>query len=148
MQHPSPLLHCYPKQTQILIYFNRAPYPLALNVIPFWKYIIFRRVTDLAANFTVRFTGTGYKVIEPLDTSIQLMGMLSSSPVKLIGMEANDGKHVNLITKIQRFRVSLLAKAFSCRNVHVHQAYIYSYVENQQQNEKSSSLLANSIGGT
>lgn len=46
----------------------------------------------LAVNFTVRFTGTGYKEIEPLETSLRSRGMLGSTPVRYLDMQANDGK--------------------------------------------------------
>ncbi|XP_078344750.1 uncharacterized protein LOC144630294 [Oculina patagonica] len=52
---------------------------------------LFWNVTNVAAvNFTVRFKGTGYKQIEPLDTSIVSRSMLGSTPVKYVAMEAND----------------------------------------------------------
>lgn len=51
-------------------------------------------LTQLAVNFTVRFKRTGYKEIEPLETSIASRGMLGSTPVKFVAMEANDGKLV------------------------------------------------------
>ena len=47
-----------------------------------------------AVTFTVRFKGTGYKQIQPLETSIVSTSMLGSIPVKYIAMEANDGTFV------------------------------------------------------
>ena len=79
------------------------------------EYNTFRRNTDLAANFTVRLIGTGYKVIEPLDTSLQLLGMLGSTSVKLIDMEANDGKYANLIMKL---KAQLLCQS-CCKSLHL-----------------------------
>ena len=53
----------------------------------------------MAVNFTVRFKGTGYKEIEPLETSIVSTSMLGSAHVRFVAMEANDGelfsRHVN-----------------------------------------------------
>lgn len=54
--------------------------------------ITHRSMNYLAVNFTVRFTGTGYKEIEPLETSLRSRGMLGSTPVRYLDMQANDGK--------------------------------------------------------
>ncbi|KAL9958573.1 hypothetical protein ACROYT_G035603 [Oculina patagonica] len=46
--------------------------------------------TNLVVNFTVRFKRSGYKEVEPLETSIVSRGMLGSIPVNSVAMEAND----------------------------------------------------------
>ena len=50
-------------------------------------------MTHVAVNFTVRFNGTGYKDVEPLETSLLSRNMLGSTPIKFVSMEANDGKY-------------------------------------------------------
>ena len=40
----------------------------------------------------MKFKGTGYDEIEPLETSLKDQSMLGSIPVKLVAIEANDGK--------------------------------------------------------
>ena len=53
----------------------------------------FRNMVHVVVNFTVQFKRTGYREIEPLETSLS-GGMLGSTPVKLIAIESNDGKSV------------------------------------------------------
>ena len=64
-------------------------------------YDFFRSLSDLAVNFTVRFKGTGYKEIEPLETSLLSRRMLGSSPVRFVAMEANDGQYVAMVMKVK-----------------------------------------------
>ena len=55
-------------------------------------------MTVLGANFTVRFKGTGYKEIEPLEHSIVSSHTLGNFAVQLVAIEANNGKFLtNLI---------------------------------------------------
>ena len=53
-------------------------------------------MSHVAVNFTVRFRGTGYKEIVPLETSLLSKRRLGSTPIKLIAMEANDGQYVTM----------------------------------------------------
>ena len=46
----------------------------------------------MAVDFTVRFRGTGYKEIEPLQSRLVSGSMLGSKLVKFVSIDVNDGK--------------------------------------------------------
>ncbi|XP_027060265.1 protein sidekick-2-like, partial [Pocillopora damicornis] len=52
---------------------------------------VFWNVTNVAANFTIRFKGTEYREIEPLQTSLVSQSMLGNRPIRLLSkLTAND----------------------------------------------------------
>lgn len=51
----------------------------------------------MAVDFTVRFRGTGYKEIEPLQSRLVPGGMLGSKLVKFVSIDVNDGKLLNIV---------------------------------------------------
>lgn len=53
---------------------------------------LFRNMTRVAVNFTVRFFGVGYQAIEPLERNLVTEGMLGNRPIKFVVIEANDGQ--------------------------------------------------------
>ena len=53
---------------------------------------LFRNMTHVAVNFTVRFFGVGYQAIEPLERNLVTEGMLGNRPIKFVAIEANDGQ--------------------------------------------------------
>lgn len=57
----------------------------------------FRNMTHVAVNFTVQFRGIGYKIIEPLETSLASRGMLGNTPIRFVEMDSIDGNYVPII---------------------------------------------------
>ena len=55
-------------------------------------YDLFRNMTHVAVNFTVRFVGVGYQAIEPLERTLATEGMLGNRPIKFVAIEGNDGQ--------------------------------------------------------
>ena len=68
----------------------------------------YSNMTHVAVNFTVQFHGTGYKIIEPLETSLASRGMLGSMPVTFVDMVSIDGNYVTMIILIAIMILHLL----------------------------------------
>lgn len=54
-------------------------------------------MTHVAVNFTVQFHGIGYKIIEPLETSLASRRMLGNMPIRFVEMDSIDGNYVPII---------------------------------------------------
>ena len=68
----------------------------------------YSNMTHVAVNFTVQFHGIGYKMIEPLETSLASRGMLGSMPVTFVDMVSIDGNYVTIIVLIAIMILHLL----------------------------------------
>lgn len=72
---------------------DKCKAPWSQNLTKKWLLCdLFRNMTHVAVNFTVRFVGVGYQAIEPLERTLVTEGMLGNRPIKFVAIEANDGQ--------------------------------------------------------